>query len=82
MADGTVIGLLRAKGVRAVAARLPLTSLADDVAALGRSLEHVEGAAVLAAVQSPIAIRCIGLKVGVPRRRDLPAGVCWRRKTA
>jgi pimeloyl-ACP methyl ester carboxylesterase len=51
-ADGTswtkVIGLLRAKGVKAVAAPLPLTSLADDVAALDRTLERVEGPVVLA----------------------------------
>jgi pimeloyl-ACP methyl ester carboxylesterase len=51
-ADGSswskVIGLLREKGVKAVAAPLPLTSLADDVAALERTLGRIEGPVVLA----------------------------------
>ena len=51
-ADGSswsrVIAALRAAGVGAVAAPLPLTSLADDVAALDRSLERVDGPVVLA----------------------------------
>ena len=51
-ADGSswnkVIGGLRAKGVKAVATPLPLTSLAGDVAALDRTLERVEGPVVLA----------------------------------
>jgi pimeloyl-ACP methyl ester carboxylesterase len=51
-ADGSswnkVIALLRAKGVKAVAAPLPLTALADDVAALDRTLERLEGPVVLA----------------------------------
>src|SRR6202051_2203954 len=50
-ADGSswskVIGPLRAEGVRVVAAPLPLTSLADDVAALDRPLERIEGPVVL-----------------------------------
>jgi pimeloyl-ACP methyl ester carboxylesterase len=50
-ADGSswskVIGRLRAEGVRVVAAPLPLTSLADDVAALDRTLERIEGPVVL-----------------------------------
>ena len=50
-ADGSswskVIGPLRAEGVKVVAAPLPLTSLADDVAALDRTLERVEGPVVL-----------------------------------
>jgi pimeloyl-ACP methyl ester carboxylesterase len=50
-ADGSswskVIGPLRAEGVRVVAAPLPLTSLADDVAALDRTLERIEGPVVL-----------------------------------
>jgi pimeloyl-ACP methyl ester carboxylesterase len=50
-ADGSswrkVIGPLMAEGVRVVAAPLPLTSLADDVAALDRTLERVEGPVVL-----------------------------------
>src|SRR5882757_5826226 len=51
-ADGSswskVIGPLRADGARVVAAPLPLTSLADDVAALDRTLERIEGPVVLA----------------------------------
>jgi hypothetical protein len=42
-----VIGPLRAGGARVVAAPLPLTSLADDSAALERTLERIEGAVVL-----------------------------------
>src|SRR3984957_2570051 len=50
-ADGSswakVIGLLEAAGIKAVAAPLPLTSLSDDVAALDRTLERVDGPVVL-----------------------------------
>jgi pimeloyl-ACP methyl ester carboxylesterase len=50
-ADGSswskVIGSLRAKGIRVVATPLPLTSLAEDVAALDRTLERIEGPVVL-----------------------------------
>jgi pimeloyl-ACP methyl ester carboxylesterase len=50
-ADGSswskVIRALRSEGVRVVAAPLPLTSLADDVAALDRTLERIEGPVVL-----------------------------------
>jgi pimeloyl-ACP methyl ester carboxylesterase len=50
-ADGTswskVIGLLGARGVKVFAAPLPLTSLDDDVAALDRTLERIEGPVVL-----------------------------------
>src|ERR1700733_6256174 len=50
-ADGSswskVIGPLRAEGARVLAVPLPLTSLADDVAALDRTLERVEGPVVL-----------------------------------
>jgi len=52
-ADGSswakVIAGLSAKGVKAWAAPLPLTSLADDVAALDRTLDRVEGPIILAA---------------------------------
>jgi pimeloyl-ACP methyl ester carboxylesterase len=52
-ADGSswskVIAGLGAKGVKAWAAPLPLTSLADDVAALDRTLDRVDGPVVLAA---------------------------------
>src|SRR5215470_13276536 len=51
-ADGSswskVIACLRSEGVRAVAAPLPLTSLADDVAALDQMLERVKGPVVVA----------------------------------
>jgi pimeloyl-ACP methyl ester carboxylesterase len=51
-ADGSswskVIAGLAAQGIKAVAAPLPLTSLADDVAALDRSIEHAGGPMVLA----------------------------------
>jgi pimeloyl-ACP methyl ester carboxylesterase len=51
-ADGSswarVISALKAEGVKVVAAPLPLTSLADDVAALNRSLDRTQGPIVLA----------------------------------
>jgi pimeloyl-ACP methyl ester carboxylesterase len=51
-ADGSsfarVIAALKADGINVVAAPLPLTSLADDVAALDRTLARVEGPVVLA----------------------------------
>ena len=51
-ADGSswakVIAPLAASGVKMVAAPLPLTSFQDDVAALDRTLERVEGPVVLA----------------------------------
>jgi pimeloyl-ACP methyl ester carboxylesterase len=51
-ADGSswarVITALTAEGVKVFAAPLPLTSLADDVAALNRSLDRTEGAIILA----------------------------------
>src|ERR1700710_2146452 len=50
-ADGSswskVSGPLQAEGIRVVAAPLPLTSLADDVAALDRTLERIDGPVVL-----------------------------------
>ena len=50
-ADGSswskVIVGLNAKGVKALAAPLPLTSLADDIAALERSLERVDGPVIV-----------------------------------
>ena len=51
-ADGSswarVITALKADAVNVLAAPLPLTSLADDVAALNRSLDRAEGRIVLA----------------------------------
>jgi pimeloyl-ACP methyl ester carboxylesterase len=50
-ADGSswskVIGPLKAEGAKVFAAPLPLTSLADDVAALDRTLERIGGSVVL-----------------------------------
>lgn len=50
-ADGSswnkVIAGLRSEGVKAVAAPLPLTSLADDVSALDRTLERIDGPVVV-----------------------------------
>lgn len=50
-ADGSswskVISPLRSHGIKAVTAPLPLTTLADDVAALERTLERVDGPVVL-----------------------------------
>jgi pimeloyl-ACP methyl ester carboxylesterase len=52
-ADGSswakVIGPLAAEGVQVLAAPLPLTSFADDTAALERTLERASGPVVLAA---------------------------------
>jgi pimeloyl-ACP methyl ester carboxylesterase len=51
-ADGSswakVVGPLAASGVKSIAAPLPLTSFQDDVAALDRTFERVEGPVVLA----------------------------------
>jgi pimeloyl-ACP methyl ester carboxylesterase len=51
-ADGSswskVIGPLKAAGLTVVAAPLPLTSLADDIAAVDRALERLDGPVVLA----------------------------------
>jgi pimeloyl-ACP methyl ester carboxylesterase len=51
-ADGSsfarVIAALKADGINVVAAPLPLTSLADDVAALDRTLARLDGPVVLA----------------------------------
>jgi pimeloyl-ACP methyl ester carboxylesterase len=51
-ADGSswarVVTALKAEGAKVFAAPLPLTSLADDVAALNRSLDRTEGPVVLA----------------------------------
>jgi pimeloyl-ACP methyl ester carboxylesterase len=50
-ADGSswraVIGSLYREGIKAVTAPLPLTSLADDLAALDRTLERISGPVVL-----------------------------------
>jgi len=52
-ADGSswndIIGPLLCKGLNALAAPIPLTSLSDDIAALDRALERTDGPVVLAA---------------------------------
>ena len=52
-ADGSswarVIGPLQSRGLRTLAAPIPLTSLSDDAAALGRALERTDGPVVLVA---------------------------------
>jgi pimeloyl-ACP methyl ester carboxylesterase len=52
-ADGSswdrVMTLLQSKGLRTMAAPIPLTSLSDDIAALERALERTEGPVVLVA---------------------------------
>lgn len=44
---GTVVSALQAKSLNVVAAPLPLTSMADDVAAVERVLSKIDGPAVL-----------------------------------
>ena len=57
-ADGSswakVIMALAASGVKTIAAPLPLTSFQDDVAALDRMLERVEG---------PVVRRHLGMRI-------------------
>ncbi|MFF9127786.1 alpha/beta fold hydrolase [Streptomyces sp. NPDC014889] len=64
-ADGSswskVIGPLKAEGVDVVAAPLPLTSLTDDVAALDRVLERLDGPLVL------VGHACAGAVIGATR---------------
>jgi pimeloyl-ACP methyl ester carboxylesterase len=52
-ADGSswndVTGPLLSQGFNVLAAPIPLTSLSDDIAALGRALEHTDGPVILAA---------------------------------
>ena len=86
-ADGSsrskVIGLLRAKGIKAFAAPLPLTSLADDVVALDRSLQRLGGPVVLAghayggAVQRPIGVLASASGWICRGGESCRAGFCW-----
>jgi hypothetical protein len=73
-ADGSswskVIGPLRAEGVRLVAAPLPLTSLADDVAALDWTLERIKGPVVAGRT-----CLCRGSDCRHPRRESQIAGL-------
>ena len=74
-ADGSswarVVTALKAEGVKVSAAPLPLTSLADDVAALNRSLDRTEGPIVLAghayagaviALARPERVKALGVR--------------------
>ena len=100
---------MRHRAVAVVAAQIPLTSLADDVAAVRRTMRRQRGslvlvghsyggavvtaagagdsrvrnavahdaspetAAQLAAVQKPIAIKCLGEPMGKPAWKEVPA---------
>ena len=73
-ADGSswskVVERLKARGINAVAAPLPLTSLHDDVAALNRTLERIEGPVVLA------GHAYAGAVIGSTRADNVKALVC------
>ena len=73
-ADGSswskVVERLKAHGINAVAAPLPLTSLHDDVAALNRTLERIEGPVVLA------GHAYAGAVIGSTRADNVKALVC------
>ena len=70
---GTVIAPLQRQGLAVRAAPLPLTSLADDVAALDRVLERIDGPVVLA------GHAYAGAVIASARGRPRPvAGVCRR----
>jgi pimeloyl-ACP methyl ester carboxylesterase len=91
-ADGSswarVITALEAAGTRVSAAPLPLTSLADDVAALNRTLERTEGPIVLAghayagaviALARPDRIRALVYVTGLaPDEGETVADVFYR----
>jgi pimeloyl-ACP methyl ester carboxylesterase len=62
-----VIEALRLSNIKAVTAPLPLTSLPDDVAALNRSLERVDGPVVLA------GHAYAGAVIGATRARNVKA---------
>jgi pimeloyl-ACP methyl ester carboxylesterase len=73
-ADGSswakVIAPLAASGVKTVAAPLPLTSFHDDVAALERTLERVDGPVILA------GHAYAGAVIGATRSEKVKALVC------
>lgn len=64
---GKVIGPLKAEGISVFAAPLPLTSLADDVAALNRTLERATGPVVL------VGHAYAGAVIGATRDRKVEA---------
>ncbi|QOZ23159.1 alpha/beta fold hydrolase [Bradyrhizobium sp. CCBAU 51753] len=91
-ADGSswakVITALDAEGITAVAAPLPLTSLKDDVAALNRTLDRVEGpivlaghayaGAVIAEVRSPRVKALVYVAALAPDEGETVADVFYR----
>ncbi|WP_432132477.1 alpha/beta fold hydrolase [Streptomyces tendae] len=91
-ADGSswrkVIAGLRSRGVRAVAAPLPLTSLADDVAALDRVLErtdtpvilvgHAYAGAVIASTNVPKVVALVYVAALAPEEGETVADVFYR----
>src|SRR5258708_21647595 len=92
-ADGSswarVITALKAEAVKVSAAPLPLTSLAEDVAALNRSLDRTEGPIVLAGHAPPGAVGGLGRPPPVkglvflsalapPGGEEVPDRVCSR----
>jgi Alpha/beta hydrolase family len=91
-ADGTswskVIGPLAAQGIRVVAAPLPLTSLAGDVAVVEQVLERLDGPVVLAghayaggvigAVRSPKVAALVYVAALAPDEGESVADVFYR----
>jgi hypothetical protein len=91
-ADGSswaqVVAGLRAAGIASVAAPLPLTSLADDVAALDRTLERVAGpvvlvghayaGAVIAATRGPSVRALVYVTALAPDEGETVADVFYR----
>ena len=91
-ADGSswakVIAALAAEGVKATAASLPLTSFADDVAALDRALRRLDGpvvlvghayaGAVIAATRSPNVKTLVYIAALAPDAGETVADVFYR----
>ncbi len=91
-ADGSswtkVIGALRAKGIHTLAAPLPLTSLAEDVAALDRTLEravanvvlvgHAYAGAVIGATRSEKVKSLVYVAALAPDEGETVADVFYR----
>ncbi|MGA9864996.1 MAG: alpha/beta hydrolase [Acetobacteraceae bacterium] len=91
-ADGSswskVIASLRLAGIGAVAAPLPLTSLADDVAAVDRTLERLDGPIVLAghayagavigATRGDMVSALVYIAALAPEEGETVAGVFYR----
>ncbi|HEY4340013.1 MAG TPA: alpha/beta hydrolase [Steroidobacteraceae bacterium] len=85
---GKVISMLRSRGVSAVTVPLPLTTLADDVAALERVLERVAGpvilvghayaGAVIAATSNPEVKALVYIAALAPAEGETVADVFYR----